>query len=89
MLLIGDEISAAPSEDKELTVFNGQPFGNEVCDHVFCLALVNVRIPRKMGTDSTRSWALIPRHRGQPFQTSGRLADRFMESGLSRWVKRF
>ena len=48
-----------------------------------------LRIPRKMGTDSTRSWALIPRHRGQPFQTSGRLADRFMESGLSRWVKRF
>ncbi len=26
-----------------------------------------VRIPRKMGTDSTRSRALVPRHRGQPF----------------------
>ena len=34
-------------------------------------------------------WASIPRHRGQPFQTSGRLADRFMESGLSHWVKQF
>ena len=26
-----------------------------------------VRIPRKVGIDSTRSWALVPRHRGQPF----------------------
>ena len=26
-----------------------------------------VRIPRKLGTYSTRSWALVPRHRGQPF----------------------
>ena len=26
-----------------------------------------VRIPRKLGTCSTRSWALIPRHLGQPF----------------------
>lgn len=26
-----------------------------------------LRIPRKMGIDSTRSWALVPRHRGQPF----------------------
>ena len=26
-----------------------------------------LRIPRKMGIDSTRSWALVPRHLGQPF----------------------
>jgi hypothetical protein len=26
-----------------------------------------MRIPRKMGIDSTGSWALVPRHRGQPF----------------------
>lgn len=34
-------------------------------------------------------WALIPRHRGQPFHASGSLADWFMESGSSRRVKRF
>jgi hypothetical protein len=28
---------------------------------------VPVRIPRKMGIDSTRSWALVPRHLGQSF----------------------
>ena len=27
----------------------------------------DLRIPRKLGTYSTRSWALVPRHRGQPF----------------------
>jgi len=27
----------------------------------------DLRIPRKMGIDSTRRRALIPRHRGQPF----------------------
>ena len=26
-----------------------------------------MRSPRKVGIDSTRSWALVPRHRGQPF----------------------
>ena len=34
-------------------------------------------------------WALIPRHRGQPFHASGGLADRLIESGSTRWVKRF
>ena len=28
---------------------------------------MRLRIPRKMGIYSTRSWALVPRHRGQPF----------------------
>ncbi|TCO11728.1 hypothetical protein, partial [Camelimonas lactis] len=31
----------------------------------------NVRIPRMMGIDSTRSWAWIPRHRGHRFHASG------------------
>jgi hypothetical protein len=30
-------------------------------------APARVGIPRKLGTYSTRSWALVPRHRGQPF----------------------
>jgi hypothetical protein len=30
-------------------------------------ARFTVRIPRKLGAYSTRSWALIPRDRGQPF----------------------
>jgi len=34
-------------------------------------------------------WALIPRHRGQPFHASGSLADWLIESGSTRWVKRF
>ena len=33
----------------------------------FLAVLAELRIPRKMGIDSTRSWALIPRHLGQPF----------------------
>ena len=48
-----------------------------------------VRIPRKMGIDSTRSWARIPRYRGRPFHASGGLADWVMESVLAGRVKRF
>ena len=47
-----------------------------------------LRIPWKMGACSTRSWARIPRHRGQPFHASGSLADIVMELGLTCWVKR-
>jgi hypothetical protein len=53
----------------------------------FCM--LSMRIPRKVGIDSTRSWAAIPRHRGQPFHASGSLADGDMESGLTGLVKRF
>ena len=48
-----------------------------------------MRIPRKMGIDSTRSWARIPRYRGRPFHASGGLADWVMESVLAGRVKRF
>ena len=48
-----------------------------------------MRIPRKMGIDSTRSWARIPRYRGRPFHASGGLADWVMESVLTGRVKRF
>ena len=53
-------------------------------------AHVRLRISRKLGTDFARSWALVSRHAGQPFRgIVGRLADSFMESGLSGLVKGF
>ena len=57
--------------------------------HIALALGLAVRIPGKMGSCSTRSWALIPRHRGQPFHASGSLSDIFTESGLFGWVKRF
>jgi hypothetical protein len=43
-----------------------------------------------MGADFARSWARVSRHAGQPFHAIvGRLADSFMDSGLSDLVKRF
>ena len=51
-----------------------------------------MRMPRKMGINSTRSWALVPRDRGQPFhgivgtdstrRWAAGLTDGFMGSGL-------
>ena len=49
-----------------------------------------VRISRRLGGDFARCWARVSRHSGQPFHgIVGRLADVFMESGLSDLVKRF
>ena len=49
-----------------------------------------VRISRRLGADFARCWARVSRHSGQPFHgIVGRLADVFMESGLSDLVKRF
>ncbi|QYZ71488.1 LysR family transcriptional regulator [Neotabrizicola shimadae] len=49
-----------------------------------------VRIPRELGSCSTRSWARVPRHRGHRFHgRSGSFADSVMESVLSGGVKDF
>jgi hypothetical protein len=49
-----------------------------------------LRISRRMGADFARSWARVSRHAGQPFHgILGRLADAFIELGLSDLVKRF
>ena len=44
--------------------FHALPDGSRPIDHILA---PEVRIPRKVGTYSTRSWALVPRHPGQPF----------------------
>ena len=50
--------------DQVLALLSTPRFANQTSTEVYAILL---RIPRKMGICSTRSWALIPRHRGKPF----------------------
>jgi len=68
----------------------GQQLGIKALMTVAQHARSDLRISRRMGADFARSWARVSRHAGQPFHAIvGRLADSFMDSGLSDLVKRF
>jgi hypothetical protein len=75
----------AASEEKTMT---RRPRRNH--SPAFKAKVADLRISRRMGADFARSWARVSRHAGQPFHAIvGRLADSFMDSGLSDLVKRF
>jgi len=50
-----------------LVIVKSRKWRNKIGKVIGGARMGRMRIPRKLGTYSTRRWALVPRHRGQPF----------------------